>query len=461
MNQFPAYVVLPAETVDRHLASASGIYVKVLLAVLRRQDTDPAPIAGWLSLSEADVREAIGYWIGCGVLPGETTPQPAQAPVRAEAAPGKKPAPKKPHSKLLIVLLSILLAAITGVFAMILGIFVARPFLVAMSCPENVLDLATEYMRIYFVGVPFSLLYNFGAAILRAHGDTKRPMNILAVSGLINVGLNMVFVIFCGMDVDGVGWATVISQLYSASMVLWYLFRDDGGYDLNLREMKLHKRELASVARVGIPCGLNGLVFSIANVIIASSINSLGEVAVGGNSAAGGISGIVYQVLAAFYSGCISFSGQCYGAGKYKRIDKLVASSIIMSGLIMAVLSLIATLFPHALLGLFTKNEAYIQSGAAQMQIVCWSYILYGVSESFLGCLRGMRRSGMPTLLNALFICVPRLVWVFVFFPMCRETWFLHLCYPISYVFSSAAQGLYYLAVRRKLDKESEETAIA
>ena len=356
---------------------------------------------------------------------------------------------------------SILLAAITGVFAMVLGIFVARPFLVAMSCPENVLDLATEYMRIYFVGVPFSLLYNFGAAILRAHGDTKRPMNILAVSGLINVGLNMVFVIFCGMDVDGVGWATVISQLYSASMVLWYLFRDDGGYDLNLREMKLHKRELASVARVGIPCGLNGLVFSIANVIIASSINSLGEVAVGGNSAAGGISGIVYQVLAAFYSGCISFSGQCYGAGKYKRIDKLVASSIIMSGLIMAVLSLIATLFPHALLGLFTKNEAYIQSGAAQMQIVCWSYILYGVSESFLGCLRGMRRSGMPTLLNALFICVPRLIWVFVFFPMCRETWFLHLCYPISYVFSSAAQGLYYLAVRRKLDKESEETAIA
>lgn len=346
---------------------------------------------------------------------------------------------------------SILMAAILGVFAMVLGICVAEPFLIAMSCPEDVLELATLYMRIYFVGVPFSLLYNFGAAILRAHGDTKRPMNILAVSGLVNVALNLVFVLFCGMDVDGVGWATVISQVVSAVVVLWILFKPDGGYDLNLRELKFHKREVVSVARVGIPCGINGLVFSVANVIIQSSINSLGPVAVGGGSASGGVAGIVYQVLAAFYSGCISFAGQCYGAGMYKRIDKLVVTSILWSAGIMAVLSTVATLFPKLLLGLFTSNEDFIRSGTPQMLIASWGYILYGVSESFLGCLRGMRRSGMPTLLNAVFICVPRLIWVFAVFPLCRTVWFLYLCYPISYVFSATAQGLYYYKVRKKL----------
>ena len=346
---------------------------------------------------------------------------------------------------------SILLAAILGVFAMVLGIVVAEPFLIAMSCPEDVLELATLYMRIYFVGVPFSLLYNFGAAILRAHGDTKRPMNILAVSGLVNVALNLVFVLFCGMDVDGVGWATVISQVVSAVVVLGILFKPDGGYDLNLRELKFHKREVVSVARVGIPCGINGLVFSVANVIIQSSINSLGPVAVGGGSASSGVAGIVYQVLAAFYSGCISFAGQCYGAGMYKRIDKLVLTSILWSAGIMAVLSTVATLFPKLLLGLFTSNEDFIRSGTPQMLIASWGYILYGVSESFLGCLRGMRRSGMPTLLNAAFICLPRLIWVFAVFPFCRTVWFLYLCYPISYVFSATAQGLYYYNVRKKL----------
>lgn len=354
---------------------------------------------------------------------------------------------------------SILLAAITGVFAMILGICVAKPFLLVMSCPEEVLDLATLYMRIYFVGVPFSLMYNFGAAILRAHGDTKRPMNILAVSGLVNVGLNLVFVIFCHMDVDGVAWATAISQMLSCAVVLWILFKPDGGYDLNLRELKLHKRELVSVARVGIPCGLNGMVFSISNVTITSSINSLGPVAMGGSSASSGISGLIYQVIAAFYSGCVSFSGQCYGAGKYKRIDKLVLSSILLSSGFMLVLLIAITLFPDKLLGLFTSNADYIRSGTVQMLISCWGYILYGVSESFLGCLRGMRRSGMPTLLNAGCICLPRLIWVFVFFPLCREVWFLYLCYPISYLLSSVTQGLYYFSVRRKLDKQAIQTA--
>ena len=350
---------------------------------------------------------------------------------------------------------SILLALIAGVAAMVLGLCVAVPFLSAMGCPAELMDKAAEYMRIYFVGVPFSLLFNFGSAILRAYGDTKSPMTILSISGLINVVLNLIFVIFFHMDVDGVGWATVISQVVSAVWVLWLLFRDDGEYDLNIRELKLHKRQTMSVIRVGIPCGLNSMVFSIANVTIVSSINSLGAEVVGGYSAASGVSGIVYQVLAAFYSASISFSGQCFGAGKYRRIDELVVRCIVLSALMMAGICAFITLFPGFMLGLFTDNEAYIRNGVPQMLITCWGYILYGVSESFLGCLRGMRKSGMTTLLNAFCICLPRLVWVFAIFPLCREVWFLYLCYPISYVFSSAALGIYYFRARKQLIAET------
>lgn len=357
---------------------------------------------------------------------------------------------------------SILLAAITGLGAMGLGLAVTEPFLMLMGCKETLMDLAAEYMRIYFVGVPFSMLYNFGSAILRAHGDTQRPMFILAISGLVNVALNVVFVVFFRMDVDGVAWATVISQVVSAVAVIWILFKENGGFDLEMKEMKLHKRELIAIARVGIPCGLNGMVFSIANVTIQSSVIGLGDTVVMGYSAATGITGLVYQVLAAAYSGCISFAGQCYGARKYKRIDKLVGSSILLCSVAMAVLSLLGTVFARPLLRLFTDDEAAITAGIPQLAITSWSYLLYGVSEVFLGTLRGMRRSGIPTLLNAVCICLPRLIWVFIFFPLCETVWFLYLCYPISYVFSSAAQGTYYFLVRRKLmaqlQQEQRET---
>ena len=352
---------------------------------------------------------------------------------------------------------SILLAGLCGVFMMIFGIAVTKPFLLLMGCPENVLEASTLYMRIHFLGTPFQLLYNFGAAILNSHGDTKRPMTILSLSGLLNVALNLVFVLFCGMSVDGVALATVAAQALSAIVVLWILFKPDGGYDLNISELKIRKNELANIVRIGVPCGLNGMVFSVANVIIQSSVNSLGDVAMAGNSAAAGYTGLVYQILAAFYSGCISFSGQCYGAKKYKRIDKLVGRSILLCSGMIAVLATVATIFPYFFLGIFTNNKAAMDSGIGPMVIICWSYMLYGVSEVFLGTLRGMRRSGMPTLINAIFICIPRLLWVFIAFPLYRTVWFLYLCYPISYVFSSTMQGIYFWRTRRKLDAQHDE----
>lgn len=349
---------------------------------------------------------------------------------------------------------SILLAAICGIAMAVAGMLVAKPFLRLMESPDSVIDYATLYLRIYFVGVPFSLLYNFGSAILRSHGDTKRPMIILALSGLVNVVLNLVFVIFFRMDVDGVAWATVISQAVSAVAVLRILFKPDGGFDLNIKELKLHKREISSITRVGIPCGLNGIVFSISNVILQSSVNSLGDVVMAGVAAANGCTGLIFQILASFSSACISFSGQCFGARQYKRIDKLVGRSILLSSVMTAALAALVTLFPRFFLGLFTNNQSAMKHGVQTLVVVSWSYMIYGVSEIFLAALRGMRHSGMPTILNACCVCLPRLVWILAVFPLNREVGFLHLCYPISYVISATAQGLYFHWVRKKLDRE-------
>ena len=356
---------------------------------------------------------------------------------------------------------AILLAAITGVAVAVIGMSVTRPFLQLMSSPPEVIDLATVYMRIYFVGVPFSLLYNYGAGILRAYGDTKRPMIILALSGLVNVGFNLVFVIFCGMDVDGVAWATVISQMVAAVVVLWILFKPDGGYDLNIRELKIHKRELITIVKVGLPCGFNGMVFSFSNVIIQSSVNSLGDLVVAGNVAADSVTALIYQVIASCYSANVSFSGQCFGARNYKRIDRMLVVSVSVSVGIIALLALLGTLFPNVLMGLFTSSEAVMQSGYSKLMIVSWGYLIYCLSENFMGALRGMRRSTVPTLINVLGVCLPRILWVAFAFPLNRTVGFLYLCYPISWVLSSLCQGLYFFHVRRLIKKENLQEAVS
>lgn len=348
---------------------------------------------------------------------------------------------------------SVLLAAIGGAVMAVVGMLVAKPFLRLMSSPEKVIDLATLYMRIYFVGVPFSMLYNFGAGILRAFGDTKRPMIILALSGLVNVGLNLIFVICFHMDVDGVAWATVASQAVSAVVVLWILFKPGEEYDLNLRELKLHKQELITIAKVGIPCGLNGMVFSFSNVIIQSSVNSLGELIVAGNVAADSVTNLIYQVIGSTYSANVSFSGQCFGARNYKRIDKMVGMSILMNVVAIGSLATVATFFPNLVMGLFTKSQEVMDAGFAKLMIVSWGYLLYACSESFMGALRGMRRSGIPTLINVAGICLPRILWVVIAFPLNPTVGFLYLCYPISWTISSISQGLYFFHTRKQVRK--------
>lgn len=348
---------------------------------------------------------------------------------------------------------SIALAAVSGLAVGIIGIFISKPMLRLMATPEDVLDSATLYMQIYFVGVPASLLYNYGAGILRAHGDTKRPMFILSLSGIVNVVLNIVLVVGFGRSVDGVAIATVVSQILSAAAVLWILFSPRGEFKLRIRSLRFHKKQVASVIRVGIPCGLNGVVFSLSNVIIQSSVNSFNStIIIAGKTAATDISSLIYQLIAAFYSACISFSGQCYGAKQYRRIDSLVIRADILCMSMIAVLSVIVTIFPRQLLGMFNSNPQVIEAGINIVLINSWGYLIYSASEIFLGCLRGMGRSAIPTLLNLVGICVPRVIWATAVFPMHRTIEMLYLCYPLSWCISAVMMGMYYVHCRRKIN---------
>ena len=350
---------------------------------------------------------------------------------------------------------SVLVAAISGVGVGLFGVLAAKWILELMDTPASVLADATLYMQIYFMGTPGSLVYNFSSGIMRAHGDTKRPMYILMVSGIANVVLNLVFVIGCGMGVEGVAVATIISQYISAIWALLILFNPKDIYQLRLPELKIHKKHLISVVRIGIPNGLGGMVFSLSNVIIQSSINSFDSaVIMAGKTAASDLAVLIYQVEAAMYATCVSFAGQCFDAREYKRIDMLMRRGIALLEGAYVILSGITTVFARQLIGLFNSNPEVIDVGVSLYLVQCWGYMLYAPAEICLGCLRGMKYSTMPTFLNLLGVCLPRLLWVWFVFPHNRTILFLFMCYPVSWIISTILQSSYYSHVRKKQNRE-------
>lgn len=347
---------------------------------------------------------------------------------------------------------SMTVAAVGGVMMSIVGILLARPVLQLMKCPDSIIDLSTLYMRIIFCGTPGTMLYNFGAGILRTHGDSKRPMVIMMFSGILNVVLNLVFVIGFKMTVDGVALATIISKYAAVAWVLYILFNPKGEYKLTLRELNLGGKETLSIIKVGIPCGINSTVFSLANVVVASSINTFGDTVIAGSTAANNVTGLLYQVPAAFYSACVSFSGQCFGAGKYKRIDQLaVSSSLVCCGFVI-LLNVLITIFPEAILSIFNSNPEVLEAGRLKVIIIAWGYVFYSISDIALGCLRGMRLSAIPTGINIFCVCVIRILWVAFVFPLDPENiMLLYWIYPISNFCSAAAMVSYYLISRKRL----------
>jgi len=348
---------------------------------------------------------------------------------------------------------AMLLAVVVGVALAVGGFFVAKPMLLLMGAPADVIDLATLYMRIYFCGVPATMIYNFGSAILRAHGDTQRPMRILALSGMINVVLNLVFVIGFHMSVAGVAVATAVAQAVSAFRVCWILFDPKDEYKLTVKELKIHKKQLMSFIRIGVPCSLNSMAFSFANTILQSTVNTWGSDVIAGNVAADSVVTIIYQIIAGFYSGCVSFAGQNYGAQQYRRISKGIRSGILMLSGVTMFLGVICLLFSNQLMGLFNTDPKVLAEGKPKLWIFASFYWLYGISEVLIGSLRGMKKSMVPTVINLLSVCGTRLAWIWWIYPLAPSTGMIYVINPISWIISLVSLLSYYLYCRARLIK--------
>lgn len=329
---------------------------------------------------------------------------------------------------------SILLGIVGGFILIVAGIVFAKPMLEWMDTPDNVLEHAVLYMRIYFVGMPAMLVYNFGAAILRAIGDTKRPLYYLLSAGVINVVLNLFFVIVLDMGVAGVATATVASQVVSAVLIVRCLMQSEGIYRLNLHELKLHRKKLVRIVQIGLPAGLQGAVFSLSNVLIQSSVNSFGSVAMAGNTVAGNIEGFVYTSMNAIYQTALSFTSQNVGGGRQDRIPKIIFQCMAIVIVIGAVMGNLAYLCGPFLLGIYSSDPEVIQFGMSRMQIICQWYFLCGIMDVAVGILRGLGYSVIPMLVSLTGACGLRVLWIFTVFAWKHSLFVLYLSYPITWI---------------------------
>ncbi len=343
-----------------------------------------------------------------------------------------------------------------GVLMTVVGFFAARPLLQLMSSPAEVIDLATLYLKIYFLGMPVMMVYNFGAALLRSVGDTKRPLICLAISGVVNVVLNLVFVIVFNMSVAGVALATVISQALSAVMVVLILIHEEGPLHLELKQIRLYPAVFRQVLAVGLPAGLQGMVFSISNVVIQSAINSFGAVVVAGNGAAGNIESFIYMAMNACYQACITFTSQNIGARRFNNVNRILGNCLGLVILIGTGMGFIAVGFGPQLLGFYSPDPAVIAAGMARLAIVGTLYAFCGCMDVMVGSLRGMGSSVTPMIVSLLGSCVLRLVYVATIFRASPTPETLYYCYPITWAITFLAHLVCFLVVRRNVEKKTE-----
>ena len=354
---------------------------------------------------------------------------------------------------------SILLGITAGISAMIIGITFSGFILKLMGTPEGkVLDGAVLYMKIYFIGVPASLVYNFGAAILRAIGDTRRPLYILAFSGIVNVVLNLIFVIGFHMSVEGVAIATAVSNYVSAAAVIFALVRADGAYRLNFKDLKFHKEELSGILKVGLPAGIQSSLFSISNTLIQSSVNSFGTAAIAGNAAAGNIEGFVYTAMNAFYQAAITAVSQNYGAKNEKRVYKSFHVSLACVSVVGLVLGVLTAIFARPLLGIYITDSAEaIRLGIIRIIINGVPYFLCGIMEVQAGLLRGLGFSTASMVNSLIGACGFRIIWVMLILPLNRTLEMLFICWPISWIVVITLHGMYYMIFKKKAIKKMYE----
>ena len=345
---------------------------------------------------------------------------------------------------------SVLTALIGGVFLIFVGIALARPLLELMGTPDNVIDQSVLYMRIYFVGMPSFMLYNFGSAILRAIGDTKRPLYFLTLAGVINVFLNLFFVIVFHMGVAGVALATIISQTVSAVLVLLCLMKMEGPCHLDFKHLKFHLNQLGQMLRIGLPAGLQGIVFSLSNVLIQSSVNSFGSQVMAGNTAASNIEGFVYNAMNAVYQTSLSFTSQNMGAKQFGRVNKILFECLCVVSAVGILLGGGAYLLGEQLLSIYTTDPEVIAYGITRMSYVCATYFLCGLMDVMVGSIRGMGYSIMPMLVSLTGACAFRIIWIFTIFQVEHTLDCLYVSYPISWILTAGVHLLCFFLVRKK-----------
>ena len=346
---------------------------------------------------------------------------------------------------------SITFALISGIVMVFVGLFFSRFALELMATPSDVIDQAALYMKIYFLGMPFFMLYNYGAAILRAVGDTKRPLFFLIIAGLINAGLNMVLVIVFHLGVAGVAIATVISQLVSCVLVLRCLYQSESSYQLRFSRLTIKWKYLKQIFQVGIPAGLQSTVINFSNAMLQSSVNSFGSVAMAGYTAANNIFGFLYAAANSVTQACMSFTSQNYGVGKLKRMDKVLVNCMILTVGVSFSLGFGAWFFGSGLLRIYTSEADVIACGLEILAFTTVPYFLCGIMDLFPGALRGMGYSAVPMILSVIGTVGMRIIWIYLVFPAHRSLDFLFISYPASWTVTIVLQAVCFFFVRKKV----------
>ena len=350
---------------------------------------------------------------------------------------------------------SITISMFGGVFVMALGLLFCQPLLRLVGTPDDIIALSALYMRIYFFGLPASMIYNFGAAILRAVGDSRRPMYYLVIAGIVNVILNLFFVIVLRMSVAGVALATIISQYLAMVLIMICLYRSEGAIRFFPSQLRIDRQKLAQIVRIGLPAGLQNLLFSISNVLIQSAVNSFGSAMVAGSSASAHVEGIVGTTMNAYYNAAITFTGQSMGAKQYKRIDAIAKVCTMLIFATWLILSGLTMLFGRPLISFFSSDPEIIRLGLLRLNVMMIAYFTCGMMNVFPGLTRGMGYSILPMVSTLVGACLMRIVWLYTFFAWYPTVIMLFACYPITWALAGIGQVGSFLYARHQVHRKS------
>ena len=347
---------------------------------------------------------------------------------------------------------SMLLAIICGFFVGAVGLMTSGMLLSLIGTPEEILPLSEVYMNILFAGVPAMAIYNFGSGIFRARGDTRRPLYYLLFAGVLNVALNLFFVIVLHMSVAGVALATALSQVISMLLIVITLMKEKEPYRLEFRKLRLYRAKVKSIVMIGIPAGIQGMLFSASNMVIQSAINSYGKIVIAGSSAASSLEGFTFISMDAFSQTALSFTSQNIGAGKIERVRYVLRTSIIMVSLAGLILGCTTYIFGRPLLGIYTKNPAVVEAGMVRLLYICVPYFLCGIQNVLPSTTRGMGYSVVPMIITVLGVCGLRVVWITTVcqLPSCSSVEWVYASYAVTWSITSISHYIYYRIVYRK-----------